>query len=362
MLCWNGLGLKMEEPIHRGNEDRKMESNLIISFEEFQKYCEDNEKKFNVTGQCHDCSVRSNCLFDNKEMQIDSLLHMNLDDSRFPLLLNFLQKRPEALYYFPAKIYYAIYGLYHKVFSCPFISNSIFNNLNNIETVYQMLTDEESKLTFLNVLMYRLTQNRDYALRAYSMTPQYFIPAFRGLGSGERYVDCGAYTGDSFKSYCQYNDIPKSAYLFEPDNNNRQNMKSNLCSYKSVSNIKIISKGVYKYSGELYFVERSGQGCHLSETPVNNAIKLSVVAIDDVIDEDISFIKMDIEGSEKEALIGAQRHISHSFPKLAICIYHKISDLWEIPLLVMKLFPEYNVFQLRHHTKHVFETVLYVYK
>ena len=340
-----------------------METNYIVSFEEFREYC---EQKINtlahVDGTCQNCPIKSKCYSDNKEAQIDSLLHMKREDSRFPVLLKLLQKRPDILSMVPENVFRYAYGFYHKGFSCPFCSTDILNNLNNIEQAYQLLTDEQSKLTFLNVLMFRLTQKRDYAMKAYSMTPQYFIPAFRGLNSEEVYVDCGAYIGDSFDVYCFYNNPPKVAYMFEPDNKNRASMKSVLRKYAGRTTINVIEKGVYNFSGELYFVAGKGQACYLSLDPVDDSFPISVTSIDDAINEDISFIKMDIEGAEKEALIGAKEHISKSYPKLAICIYHHVSDFWEIPIMISELFPGYNRFEVCHHTKNACDTVLYVYK
>lgn len=67
---------------------------------------------------------------------------------------------------------------------------------------------------------------------------------------------------------------------------------------------------------------------------------------------------MDIEGAEKSALIGGADLIRREQPKLAICVYHRISDLWELPLLMHKLEPEYKLY-LRHHTPVYQETVCY---
>ena len=75
--------------------------------------------------------------------------------------------------------------------------------------------------------------------------------------------------------------------------------------------------------------------------------------------EKVSFIKMDIEGSELEALKGAQTIIKEQRPKMAICVYHKIEDLWKIPLFLHKINPEYKIY-IRHHAKFwVSETVCY---
>jgi hypothetical protein len=72
----------------------------------------------------------------------------------------------------------------------------------------------------------------------------------------------------------------------------------------------------------------------------------------------VTFIKMDIEGSELEALRGAKNVIMKNRPKLAICIYHKPEDIWEIPSIIMQYYPGYK-FYLRHYSLTDSDTVLY---
>jgi hypothetical protein len=84
-----------------------------------------------------------------------------------------------------------------------------------------------------------------------------------------------------------------------------------------------------------------------------------VVPLDNILkNEKVTFIKMDIEGAEPHALRGARNIIRTQKPKLAICTYHDFRHLWEIPLYIKELVPEYKIY-LRHHTKLEYETVCY---
>ena len=85
---------------------------------------------------------------------------------------------------------------------------------------------------------------------------------------------------------------------------------------------------------------------------------LEVVALDDVIDDSVTFIKMDIEGSELKALEGAKGLIKKYKPKLAISVYHKPEDIVELPLYIKTLIPEYKLY-LRHYSNFYRETILY---
>ena len=82
-------------------------------------------------------------------------------------------------------------------------------------------------------------------------------------------------------------------------------------------------------------------------------------SIDNVCWEDkVTFIKLDIEGSELEALRGAEKIIRRDKPRLAISIYHKPQDYFEIPLYIKELVPEYKLY-IRHHKFNKNDTVVY---
>lgn len=80
--------------------------------------------------------------------------------------------------------------------------------------------------------------------------------------------------------------------------------------------------------------------------------------MDSLIEEKVSFVKMDIEGAEAIALKGAKNHILNDHPKLAICCYHKPEDLWKIPEQVMAIRNDYRLY-LRHYTDGLHESVMY---
>jgi hypothetical protein len=81
--------------------------------------------------------------------------------------------------------------------------------------------------------------------------------------------------------------------------------------------------------------------------------------LDDLLAEERpTYIKMDIEGFELEALAGAQRIIGTHHPILAICSYHKQNDLWDVPLAIYDLWPGYQFF-LRLHEPDGWQLVTY---
>ncbi len=74
--------------------------------------------------------------------------------------------------------------------------------------------------------------------------------------------------------------------------------------------------------------------------------------------EPATFIKMDLEGAEYHALEGAKQTIQRYRPKLAISVYHKPEDIWEIPGVILNIHPGYKLY-LRHYSIAAAETVVY---
>jgi len=114
--------------------------------------------------------------------------------------------------------------------------------------------------------------------------------------------------------------------------------------------------GAWSSSTILRFSARGDSSSHIAES---GEIEIPVKALDDMIlEERPTFIKMDIEGAETEALRGSRKIIEKYKPKLAICIYHKPEDLFEIPLLIREMCDEYRIL-IRQYSNSRFETVCY---
>jgi hypothetical protein len=89
------------------------------------------------------------------------------------------------------------------------------------------------------------------------------------------------------------------------------------------------------------------------------ADQVRVRPLDDILNGHTpTFIKLDVEGAEKDALLGARRTIEQHAPVLAVCLYHRPSDLWELPLLLRSMNPQYSLY-LRRYSDECWETVCY---
>ncbi len=187
---------------------------------------------------------------------------------------------------------------------------------------------------------------------------QYFSVDFWSYNEedGEIFVDDGCCNLQSTLILGKHCRNIRKVYAFEPDEHNYKKCKEEK-DKRNLAYVDLIKKGTWSKSEKLFFSATSDGASHISK---DGAVSVDVVAIDDVVDseEKITFIKMDIEGAELESLKGAAQCIKKNKPKLAISIYHKPEDLYEIPMLIKNLVPEYRLF-VRHHSNSFGETVLY---
>ncbi|HBG48363.1 MAG TPA: hypothetical protein DDW90_02410 [Cyanobacteria bacterium UBA9971] len=123
---------------------------------------------------------------------------------------------------------------------------------------------------------------------------------------------------------------------------------------KKYENIEFIKKGLYSKSAVFRFNSLGGLGSTIDQ---DGNTRIEVASIDEVLDKKADYIKMDIEGAELEALKGAKKQLEQGV-QLAISLYHKSEDIWEIPEYIKHVNPDYK-FYLRHYTNAIFETVLY---
>ena len=225
------------------------------------------------------------------------------------------------------------------------------NNGSKWKIVYNNLEDRESKKTLNDLISYRLTADISY-LNNYNFRPfeQYFEP-FMGFGN-EVFVDAGGFTGDTTEEFCKRYPDYRKVFLIEPSANNMQQAKDRLANH---CYINYIDKGVSDKVEQLSFSSDSGSASSVCN---NGNVVIDVAPIDVLIDEPVTFIKMDLEGWEINALQGAKQHIIHDHPKLAIAIYHDASDFWKIYDFVMAIRSDYKIY-IRHYTEGWSETVMY---
>lgn len=181
---------------------------------------------------------------------------------------------------------------------------------------------------------------------------------------GDVVLDCGSCWGDTAIYFADKAGAGGSVYCFEFVSNNLDVIKQNIkLNPHLASSIKITPKALWDKSGEIISYSPNGPGTRVGGSDEQqSASEVTTVSIDDFVKEEglerVNFIKMDIEGSELKALMGAEKTIQKYRPKLAISVYHKEDDFITIPNYLKELNVGYEFF-LDHFTIHAEETILF---
>lgn len=233
----------------------------------------------------------------------------------------------------------------------------LIKNEEKIREIHYGLADILSK-NILKQLIYAKLRVSGKNLLPLADDRQYFNELTYCIDSkNEVFVDCGAFTGDTILKYISFTGgIYKRIYAFEPNMENFVQLKSRV---ESLDNIELVMQGTWKKKDVLKFEKKGSASQVIAE---GGEAEIPVITVDEIVGDDkVTFIKMDVEGSELESLQGAALTISRNMPKLAICCYHKRDDLLALYGYI-KSFDneqwEYRMY-LRHHSNSVYETVLY---
>ncbi|MEM1988580.1 MAG: FkbM family methyltransferase [Candidatus Woesearchaeota archaeon] len=172
---------------------------------------------------------------------------------------------------------------------------------------------------------------------------------------GGTFIDCGVCKGDSILVFQQYK--PKKIIGFEPDEKNYRDAK--VVIYKNkINKVILIKRGVGETEKEVLFNSESDGVSSISDQG-NQKIEITTI---DSLNEKIDLIKMDIEGYEYNAILGAEKTIKKYKPVLSISLYHTPRDFFEIPKLLKQWVPEYKMrFLNLNPLSPFFERVLFAY-
>lgn len=224
----------------------------------------------------------------------------------------------------------------------------IKSNWNRILSCADKLEDDESKKYYINSALARLTRN-----------PKYLVPNsnVKVLGEyadkvifqeGDQIIDCGAYTGDTAELYINKLQGDCYVYAIEPSLENYGKMIERISEKHLEKNVDPICCAVADEDKETkicYNENDFGMGMGLLKEDGSIEQRVLVRTLDSLFaDKKITYIKMDVEGEEKAALIGGNYVIKNNKPRLMISGYHKVEDLWEIPETIWGIDKNYKIY------------------
>ena len=223
-----------------------------------------------------------------------------------------------------------------------------------VNELMMYLEDVDSRIALKEILTYREKRSDRYSFIAEEITkgdPHYFDRKFLTFGTDEVYMDIGPADGGTITDFINrvHNRFSR-IYAWEIGQKSLEILQKKFTDNR----IEILPYGAWN---EETLMAVSGSAGNRSVS-INGKTAIQCKRIDDVIEGAVTFIKMDIEGAELKALEGARNIIQKYKPKLAISLYHRQNDIFEIPLWIHDLVPEYKLY-IRHHRDTPNDTVLY---
>lgn len=209
-------------------------------------------------------------------------------------------------------------------------------NYDKFRAAYDLLCDEESKRIFGELVRYKLTGNLGH-LRAATSAPG-CERAILDFAHYETMVDAGAYTGDTARKFIADCPHAKTVYAIEPD---RRSYKKLTAYAEGETAAKVLPYRFCAWS-------EKGDAAFAAEGNRNSAAKAGgydTVALDtvDSLGAPADYIKYDVEGAERAALLGSRETILRCHPDLLVSAYHRSEDLYDLPLLLHEQFPFYEL-------------------
>ena len=215
----------------------------------------------------------------------------------------------------------------------PVVGNVVFNegfynnNIGKINEAETLLFDPESKRVYRELIEFKLDGKLEHLLNTQCNEKEYIN--ILNL-NGENYLDLGAYNGDTVIKYAPY---CKKITALEPDIKNFNKLIKNTEDINPIC----INSAVGEKCCKTEFSFKNGRNSKIGEGTLIDCISI------DSLNDNFTFIKFDVEGAECEALSGGRILLKNRKPKLLVSAYHRSEDIFEIPLLVKSINPDYKI-------------------
>lgn len=207
-----------------------------------------------------------------------------------------------------------------------------------IEAAYSLLADDASRHVFKGVLDFSYTGRLEYLKAIESDKDE----AFRDILHlhGERYLDLGAYRGDTVDEFLHYMDGYETITAVEPNPKNFRKLREHL---SGITDAVPLNAGIADKTGIMHIGKKAGRMPALGE----EGIEVPVTTVDEISCAP-TYLKVDIEGMESAMLRGAQRTLREQKPKLNLAAYHRTEDFFALINQLYAVNPDYRIYLRKH--------------
>lgn len=248
-----------------------------------------------------------------------------------------------------------------------FDKDFFFAHQEELSSALDLFEDPLSRKVFLDAVEYKLTGQMDPLFRNVTSKEEVFSELIPLKPSIETFLDLGAYNGDTVEEFCSLvgteTGCYRHIYAMEPD---PRTFKKLVKKTEGLSDITCINAAAGDTTHEEILVASRGRGNKRSATatplPGNQAAGKTVTILFQRIDDlgiTPSYVKIDVEGAEAEAIRGMESTLVQNQPKLNIALYHRSEDLFALPLELHALLPDHQFFLRRHDCFPCWELNLY---
>lgn len=229
----------------------------------------------------------------------------------------------------------------------PVYGDTVFNaeffneHKDDLRFVRSVLCDDRSRFVFDSIVSYKLTGDINRLFECQTEKSEAFETVLK-LGKHEIFADLGAYRADTVKEFLSHTGGCEKIYAVEPDRKTFAKLTRELA---DTDNAVCICAAVGAESKKVTFQTDTGRGAHVS----GKGEEVDMLTLDEILNgSPVTYIKMDVEGAEADALRGAEKTILKYKPKLRIAAYHRTEDIYDIVNRVFKIRDDYRVY-MRHH-------------
>jgi FkbM family methyltransferase len=234
----------------------------------------------------------------------------------------------------------------------------IFDQANEVKEAFKLWDDGTSRKEYLGQLKWHTSLDRSVLPAHLPQQDIYFPEDLIIQSANDVFVDCGAFDGDTVRDFIiRKKEAFKQIVAIEPDPVNCQSLNNQNSRLNEKIRKKIVlmqnavgsQKELVKFNVTGTAASSVGKGTYEVECSTLDELLLNYAP---------TFIKMDIEGAELEALKGAQKIIGRYTPIMAVCMYHRQEHLWKIPQLLNTFSSQYKFF-FRRYSDECWELVCY---